>query len=126
DVFPSAEHPQTIINRLNDECDILVCIFYTRFYTHSGRIESENLNKFLLSYDSWKALKKPHVMFYFKEIKASAEGLPASGVNEVNELKEKITKEDILYTDEFSAPYEFCEKIYDHIDKWVRDNTNKH
>ncbi|MBI5663520.1 MAG: hypothetical protein HZC49_00305, partial [Nitrospirae bacterium] len=47
DVFPSAEHPQTIINRLNDECDILVCIFYTRFYTHSGRIESENLNKFL-------------------------------------------------------------------------------
>jgi hypothetical protein len=122
DIFPSPEYPQTIINRLIDECDILVCVFYKRFYTQSGRTESENLNKFLLAYDSWKSLEKPHIMFYFKDV----EGSPASEVNEVNELKEKMEKENIIYIDEFSAPYEFCEKIYDHIEKWVRDNTNKH
>jgi hypothetical protein len=126
DVFPSVEDPQTIINRVADECDVLVCIFYKRFYTQSGRIESDNLNKFLLSYDSWKSLKKPYVMFYFKEVNASIEGFSASEVHEVTELKEKIVKENILFTDEFSAPYEFCEKIYDNIEKWIRDNTNKH
>lgn len=122
DIFPSPEYPQTIINRLIDECDILVCVFYKRFYTQSDRTDSENLNKFLLAYDSWKSLKKPHIMLYFKDV----EGSSASEVNEVNGLKEKMGKENLLYIDEFSAPYEFCEKIYDHIEKWVRDNTNKH
>jgi len=125
DAFPSDEGPQAIIDRVNDECDILVCVFYRRFFTQSGRIESENLNKFLSAYDSWKSLKRPHVMFYFKEIKAPIEGPSATEVNEVRELKAKIERENILFTDDFSSPYEFCEKIYDHIEKWVRDNTNK-
>jgi len=123
DVFPSPEQPQAIINRVADECDILVCIFYKRFYPRSGRIESENLNKFLLAYDSWKSLKKPHVMFFFKEDNTSDKGPSAS---EVNEVREKIEKENKIFKDEFSAPYEFCEKIYDHIEKWIRDNTNRH
>ncbi|HBH60887.1 MAG TPA: hypothetical protein DDX85_03925 [Nitrospiraceae bacterium] len=126
DVFPSAEDPQAMINRLVDECDILVCIFYKRVDTQPDWSESENLNKFLLAYDSWKSLKKPHVMCYFKDVKASIEDSPYSEVNQVNKLKEKIQKEHILFTEEFSAPYEFCEKIYDHIEKWVRDNTRKH
>jgi hypothetical protein len=126
EVFPSAENPQSILNRVADECDILVCIFYKRFYTQSGRIESENLNKFLSAYDSWKSLKKPHVMFYFKEINVPDEDQPTPEVHEVNELKAKMEKENMLFTDEFSVPYEFCEKIYDHIEKWIRDNTNKH
>jgi hypothetical protein len=125
-VFPSAELSQAIVNRVTDECDILVCIFYKRFYTRSGRIESENLNKYLVAYDSWKSRIKPHVMFYFKEIEAAGEGSSTSEIYEVNELKKKMKKENIVYIDEFSAPYEFCEKIYDHIEKWVRDNTNKH
>lgn len=31
EVFPSAEHPQAIIDRVAGECDILVCIFCKRF-----------------------------------------------------------------------------------------------
>lgn len=126
DVFPSPEQPQSIINRVTDECDILVCIFYKRFYTKSGRIESENLNKFLLAYDSWKSLKKPHVMFYFKESKAPDEVPFSNEENQVTELRDRISRENKLFTDEFSEPYEFCEKIYDHIEKWVRENTNRH
>jgi len=126
DVFPSAEPPQVIINRLIDECDILVCIFYKRFYTQSGRTESENLNNFLLAYDVWKSLKKPHVMLFFREAQTSStEDTPAPVLREMCELKEMMEKEKLLYTDVFSAPHEFCEKIYDQIEKWVRDNTTR-
>lgn len=127
DMFPADERPQAIINRLVDDCDILICILYRRFDAHSGWFESETLNGFLSLYDSWKALKKPHLMFFFKEIKPSDTNvINYPQLDEVHELKEKIEKGKDLYVDEFSAPYEFCEKVYDHIEKWVRENSNKH
>ena len=127
DIFPSAEHPRTIINRLIDECDILVCILYKRFDTHPGRIESENLNEFLSAYDSWKSLKKPHFMFFFKEVKVSSlQDLRDPQLNKVFELKEKIKCGKSSYVVGFSAPSEFCEKVYDHMEEWVRENLNKH
>lgn len=79
-----------------------------------------------MAYDSWKPLKKPHVMFYFREVKTAAEGYNAPEVNEVRDIREKIEKENILFTDGFSAPHEFCEKIYDHLERWIRENTNNH
>ncbi|MEW6600822.1 MAG: hypothetical protein AB1499_07615 [Nitrospirota bacterium] len=126
DVFHSDESQKTIKSRIADECDILVCIFYRRFYTRSGRVEAENLNKFLLAYDSWKSMKKPFVMFYFKKDMPLSEDLNASEASEISDVKAKILKENILFTNEFTAPYEFCEKIYDHIENWIKDNTNKH
>jgi len=68
DAFPSPGRPQELINRLVEECDIFVCIFHKRFGSPTGKEASGTLEEFLLAYDSWKSLKKPHIMTYFKEV----------------------------------------------------------
>ncbi len=126
DLFPSSGRSQEIIKRLVDECDIFVCILYKRFDSLSGREKSATLEEFLLAYDSWKSLKQPHLMFYFKEVKISPKkDLKDPQLNKVLKLKEKIKSEKLLFFDKFSAPYEFCEKIHDYLEKWASENVKK-
>jgi len=127
DKFPSAEQTRTILNRLSDECDILVCVLYKRLDSYPGRTEADTLNEFLSAFDSWRSLKKPHFMFFFKEVKVSSlQDLRDPQLNKVFELKDKIKGGKRSYMDGFSAPSEFCEKVYDHMEAWVRENLNKH
>ncbi len=44
-------------------------MFHKRFGSPTGKEEAGTLEEFLLAYDSWKSLEKPHIMFYFKEVK---------------------------------------------------------
>jgi hypothetical protein len=67
EAFPAAGRPQEIINRLVVECDILICLFHKRFGTPSGKETSGTLEEFLLAYDLWQNLTKPHIMVYFKD-----------------------------------------------------------
>ena len=66
--FPAAGRSQEIINRLVVECDIFVCLFHKRFGTPSGEEASGTLEEFLLAYDLWQNLTKPHIMVYFKDV----------------------------------------------------------
>ncbi len=126
DVFSPTEQSQEIINRLINECDLLFGIFYKRYDALSGSKESKSLEEFLSAYDLWKTLKKPHIMFYFEEVKfSSLKDVEASGLDKVYRLKGKIEKAKILFVDEFSAPYEFCEKIYNSLEQWIRETVNK-
>ena len=123
DLFPSPGRPQEIINRLVEKCDILVCIFHKRFGSPTGKEESGTLEEFLNAYDSWKKWKKPHIMFYFKEVKIrSRKDIEDPQLQKVLELKEKIQAERTLLFWEFSDD-KFCEMLKDHLEKWIIDNT---
>ncbi len=67
DVFPSPGRPQSIINRLVSECGIFVCIFHVRFGSPAVESLTGTLEEFLLAYDDWKTMQKPHIIFYFKD-----------------------------------------------------------
>lgn len=89
--FPAPGRPQEIINKFVKECDIFVCIFHKMFGTPTGKVESGTLEEFLLAYDLWKSLEKPHIMFYFKEVKiTSRKDLVDTQLQKVLDLKEKI------------------------------------
>ncbi|MCK5503571.1 MAG: hypothetical protein KAJ10_00310 [Thermodesulfovibrionia bacterium] len=125
-VFPSATHTRDIINRLADEYDILVCILHKRFSGLSDRGELGALEEFLSSYDEWKSLRKPHFMFYFKEVNMScAKDRDNPDLRNVFDLKEKIKRNNLLYFQEFSTPNKFCESIHDHLVKWASENIKK-
>jgi len=123
DLFPSPGRPQEIINRLVEKCDILVCIFHKRFGSPTGKEESGTLEEFLNAYDSWKKWKKPHIMFYFKEVKiTSRKDIEDPQLQKVLDLKEKIQAERTLLFCEFSDD-KFCEMFKDHLEKWIIDDT---
>jgi hypothetical protein len=123
DVFSSGISTQDIIKKLVDEYDIFVCIFQKKISIFSEKDASGSLDKFLSVYDSWKSLKKPHIMFFFKELKnPSIKDLEDPQLKKVLELKEHIKNDNLFICEEFSAPYEFCEKVHDYLDKWSREN----
>jgi hypothetical protein len=125
-VFPSAAHPRGIINRLADECDILVCILHKRLSGLSDRGELGTLEEFLSSYDEWKSLRKPHFMFYFKDVNiSSTKDRDNPELRSVFDLKEKIKRNNLLYFQEFSTPNKFCESINDHLVKWASEHIKK-
>ena len=115
-VFPTDKSPQEIIDHLAEHCDVFICIFHKKFHNYFSEEEKGALQKFLSAYDSWKALKKPHFIFFFKNITISS-------LNEIKDpeliglldLKDKIKANSSLICNEFAAPYEFCEKIHDQI-----------
>ncbi|MBI4683148.1 MAG: hypothetical protein HY757_08630 [Nitrospirae bacterium] len=122
-IFPFTEK---ILDRLIDDCDILVFIFYKRDVICSGRTESEALNKFLSVYDSLKSFKKPHFIIFLKDEKVSdGEELKDPQFNSIVNLREKTGNDKMLSFGEFSSPYEFCEKIYDYLEKWSIENVKK-
>ncbi len=51
--------------------------------------------------------------------------LEDSQLNNVLKLKEKIKNEKLLFFNEFSAPYEFCEKIHDNLENWASKNIKR-
>ncbi len=67
DVFPSPGRPQSIINRLVAECGIFLRIFHVRFGSLAVESLTGTLEEFLLAYDDWKTMQKPHIIFYFKD-----------------------------------------------------------
>ena len=88
DAFPGAGRPQAMINRLVEACDIFVCLFHKRFGTPSGEADSGTLEEFLLAYDQWQNLTKPHIMFYFKDVQVrSIDDLKDPQIQKVFELK---------------------------------------
>jgi len=126
DVFPSPGRPQEIINRLVAECDIFVSIFHKRFGSPTGREASGTLEEFLLAYDLWKSLKKPHIMFCFKEVKIrSKKEREDPQLIKVLDLKDKIEEEKLLLFDEFSTKDEFSEKIRKHLEGWTAENATR-
>lgn len=111
DAIPSPGRPQEIINRLVEECDLFVCIFCKRFGTPTGKKESGTLEEFFLAYDLWKTLKKPHIMFYFKEVKIkSAKELNDLQLQKVFGLREKIENDRLLLFGEFESTHDFRKK----------------
>lgn len=122
DSFNTAESPQDKINRLIDECDIFVSIFHKRFSADAGKRKPGSLEEFMSAYDLWKTLRKPYFMFYFKELKiASMDDLKDPQINDVLKLREKIDSDKLLYCAQYTAPYEFCENIYNNFEKWITD-----
>lgn len=71
-------------------------------------MESGTLEEFLLAYDLWKLLEKPHIMFYFKEVKIrSMKDLEDEQLRKILDLKDKIDQGKLLIFSEFSTPEEF-------------------
>ena len=123
EAFTSVLNPQDIIKTLEEECDILVCIFHHRFGTSAAPGKPCDLETFLSSYDLWKSLKKPHFLFFFKEINVSSlSDIQDPQLIKVLELKDKIKNNDNLTVNDFKAPNEFCEKVQDQLDRI----TDKH
>jgi formylglycine-generating enzyme required for sulfatase activity len=124
DAIPDAGRPQEIINGLVEDCDIFVCLFHKRLGTPSGKAESGTLEEFLLAYESWRDLKKPHILFYFKDVQiSSARDLADPQLLKVLELKEKIESDRLLLFGTFAGPEDFRMKFTGHIKRWIKQNT---
>jgi energy-coupling factor transporter ATP-binding protein EcfA2 len=124
DVFPAPGRPQEIINRLVDECDIFVCIFHKRLGTPSGKEDSGTLEEFLLAYDSWKNLKKPHILFYFKDVQvSSSKELKDPQLLKVLDLKDNIETDRLLLFGTFASPDDFRIIFTKHMKDWIAENT---
>ncbi len=124
DAFPSAGRPQEIINKLVKECDIFVCIFNKRIGTPSGKEDSGTTEEFFLAFDSWKSMKKPHILFYFKDVNISSpHEFNDPQLRKVFELREKIEKERLLLFGSFETPDIFREKFRKHIESWIAENA---
>ncbi len=124
DAFPSPGRPQELINRLVEECDIFVCIFHKRFGSPTGKEASGTLEEFLLAYDSWKSLKKPHIMTYFKAVQIrSKKEREDPQLIMVLDLKDKIEEEKLLLFGEFSTTDEFRVKIKEHLEGWTAESA---
>ena len=117
-VFNGHEKVEDITKKLEDECDILVCILYKRFSCLIDQTGPDTLKEFLLAYDSWKTLKKPKLLFYFKEVKET-DIVDQNRLNNVLTLKKKLKKDGLFFCEDFSAPYEFCERMNDQIELTV-------
>jgi hypothetical protein len=121
-IFPTAGTPRDIIDRLINDCDILVCILHKKVGIISDIMGSFALERFLSVYDLWRSLKKPHIMFYFKGVKISSlKDLKNPQLIKVLELKENIENDNLLISEEFSAPHEFCEKVHNNLEIWIRE-----
>jgi len=124
DIFTSAMSIGEILKTLERECDILMCIFHRRFGTSSSPGQPCNLESFLSAYDSWKSQKKPHIIFFFKEVKVSSlKDINDPELIKVFELKDKIIKDKLLSVDDFKVPNEFCEKVQDRLDSLTCDSV---
>lgn len=124
DVFSSPMSTQDIIKTLTEDYDIFICIFYRKICSFPDKGASESLKEFLLSYDSWKSMKKPYGMFFFKTMEdPSPQDSDDPELIKVLDLKEKIKNNDLFIHEEFSAPYEFCATVHDHIETWAAENT---
>jgi hypothetical protein len=124
DIFDVELQPQEIVNQLEKECDILICLFHKRFGTSSSPGKPCNLESFLQSYDIWKSLKKPQILFFFKEVKVSSlEDIKNPQLLKVFALKDRIISDNILRVDDFKEPNEFCEKVQNRLDSLTFGNT---
>ncbi len=113
-IFNGSNSPEETTKKLMDECDILVCILFKRFSCLIDQTGPDSLKEFLLAYDSWKMVKKPQMLFYFKEVK-DTDTVEQHRLNNVLTLKEKLKRDRLFFYENFSAPQEFCEKMHDQI-----------
>lgn len=124
DIFSLKMSTQDVIKKLTEDYDIFICIFYRKICSFPDKGASESLKEFLSSYESWSSMKKPHGMFFFKTMKEpSHQDSDDPELIKVLDLKEKIKNNAHFIHEEFSAPYEFCAKVHDHIEKWADENT---
>ena len=119
-VFNGGKNTDEITKKLSDECDILVCILFKRFSCLIDQTGHDSLKEFLLAYDSWKTVRKPKILFYFKEVKPT-DPVDQHRLNNVLTLKEKLKKDGLFFFEDFSAPQEFCERMHDQLMKTVEE-----
>jgi len=117
-VFNGHGTTEEITKKLVDKCDILVCILFKRFSCLIDQTGPDSLKEFLLEYDSWKTVKKPKMLFYFKEVK-DTDIVEQHRLNNVLTLKKKLKNDGLFFYEDFSIPYEFCERMHDQLMKTV-------
>ena len=117
-VFTGHGTTEEITKKLTNECDILVCILFKRFSCLIDQTGPDSLKDFLLAYDSWKTVKKPKMLFYFKEVK-DTDPVEQQRLNNVLTLKKKLSNDRLFFYEDFSAPQEFCEQMHDQLIKTV-------
>ncbi len=124
DMFHEELPPQAIVDKLEKECDILICLFHKRFGTSSSPGKPYNLEFFLQSYDLWKFRKNPRMLFFFKEVKVSSlEDIKNPQLLNLFALKDRIMSDNVFSVDEFKEPNEFCEKVQDRLDRITCDSA---
>jgi len=124
DVVPSAGRPQQLINPELQDCDLFVCLFHRRFGMPTGKEVSGTLEEFMQSYESWKEIKKPHILLYFKKIRDSEkEGENDPQLQKVTEFRNRIDRDNLLLYSEFETPSGFNAMFERQMKLWIRDNV---
>lgn len=126
DLPPFAGNPQDIINYLQKNCDIFICIFHKKYGTSTKKFDSGTYEEFFNAYNDWKIFKKPKIMFYFKNIMAmSLHDLKDLELKKVLELKNKITTDKLLLYKEFQTSGNFKEIIEKHLTEIIIQLTKE-
>jgi hypothetical protein len=92
---PGMGRPQSLINEQIGAYDIFIGIMCRRFGSPTGKAGSGTEEEFRIAYDSWKATRKPLILFYFCD--ASAGGMPRSR-HDLQQLAQVMTFREELFS----------------------------
>ncbi|MBE2255595.1 MAG: hypothetical protein IAE65_05290 [Ignavibacteria bacterium] len=117
--------PQELINdRLLNDCDLLIGVFWTRLGTPTGKAESGTVEEI----EKHIAIGKP-AMIYFSSKPVAPESINADQFNKVKEVREKLKSKGLVET--YENINEFEMKVHKQIsiciikNKYIQELINK-
>jgi hypothetical protein len=117
--YPEAENPQVIINKLLDDAELVVVVFWNKFGAPTKKFPSGTMEELFLSLNKRKTTGSPSIKIYFRT------PLPPKSVHDIEELRRIFeTKEsikDLALYKEYTTVEEFKSLLQEHINAWLSD-----
>ncbi len=121
--YPEAGHPQAIINKLLDDAELVVVLFWNKFGAPTEKFPSGTMEELFLSINKKKTTGSPSIKIYFKT------PLPPKTVHDVDELRKifetKESLKDLALYKEYTTVEEFKSLLHEHINAWLSDFGGK-
>lgn len=120
--YPDAENPQEIINKLFNDAELLIVVFWNKFGAPTKTFPSGTMEEFSLAYAKRQATGAPSIKIYFRTPKALLRSDDLIELKKVLEFKEMI-KDSTLYK-EYKNISEFKSLLQEHINGWLTEYSS--
>jgi hypothetical protein len=116
------EGPQDLIDsRLRievEDCDVFIGIFWKRFGTPLGGMQSDTEHAFRIAYGAWRTRGRPHIMVYFNQKPyAPTAKAEIDQWNQVMLFKENFPEEGLWWP--YNGKDEFERLVRHHLTQWI-------
>jgi len=117
---------QDVINtQINDEYDIFLGLFWSRFGSPTKRDTSGTKEEFERAYARHSEDKESvHILMYFKKAPISIDDIDPEQISHIKKFQEDISKRGVLFGT-FSQSVEFEGIIRSHLSKLISEISNK-